>query len=54
MPMKFLKRHPFPVLARFDRVVAEQSQENAFLYGLLAVALSVFMGWAAGRLFALV
>lgn len=22
MPMKFLKRHPFPVLARFDRVVA--------------------------------
>jgi uncharacterized protein (TIGR02186 family) len=38
----------------FDRVVAEQSQENAFLYGLLAVALSVFMGWAAGRLYALV
>lgn len=38
----------------FDRVVAEQSQENSFLYGLLAVALSVFMGWAAGRLYALV
>lgn len=38
----------------FDRVVAEQSQENAFAYGLLAVALSVFMGWAAGRLYALV
>ncbi|WP_246021513.1 TIGR02186 family protein [Alteraurantiacibacter aquimixticola] len=38
----------------FDRVVAEQSQRNAFAYGLLAVALSVFMGWAAGRLFALV
>ena len=38
----------------FDRVVAEQSQENAFLYGLLAVALSVFMGWAAGRLYAVV
>lgn len=38
----------------FDRVVAEQSQQNAFLYGLLAVALSVFMGWAAGRLYALV
>lgn len=38
----------------FDRVVAEQSQENSFLYGLLAVGLSVFMGWAAGRLYALV
>jgi uncharacterized protein (TIGR02186 family) len=38
----------------FDRVVAEQSRENSFLYGLLAVALSVFMGWAAGRLYALV
>ena len=37
-----------------DRVVAEQSQENSFLYGLLVVAFSVFMGWAAGRLFALV
>jgi uncharacterized protein (TIGR02186 family) len=38
----------------FDRVVAEQSRENSFAYGLLAVALSVFMGWAAGRLYALV
>jgi len=38
----------------FDRVVAEQSRENSFVYGLLAVALSVFMGWAAGRLYALV
>ena len=38
----------------FDRVVAEQSQENSFAYGLLAVAMSVFMGWAAGRLYALV
>lgn len=38
----------------FDRVVAEQAEDNSFIYGLLAVALSVFMGWAAGRLFALV
>jgi len=38
----------------FDRDVAEQAQENSFAYGLLAVALSLFMGWAAGRLFALV
>lgn len=37
-----------------DRVVAEQADENSFLYGLLAVALSLAMGWAAGRLFALV
>lgn len=37
-----------------DRVVAEQSQDNAFAYGLLAVIMSVFMGWAAGRLFSLV
>jgi uncharacterized protein (TIGR02186 family) len=37
-----------------DRVVAEQADTNAFLYGLLAVAFSLFMGWAAGRLFALV
>lgn len=37
-----------------DRVVTEQADENSFLYGLLAVALSLFMGWAAGRLFALV
>ncbi len=38
----------------FDRDVAEQAEENSFAYGLLAVALSLFMGWAAGRLFALV
>lgn len=37
-----------------DRVVAEQADSNSFLYGLLVVAFSVFMGWAAGRLFALV
>ena len=38
----------------FDRVVAEQAQENSFAYGLLAVVLSVFMGWLAGRIFSLV
>ncbi len=38
----------------FDREVSEQAQRNSFAYGLLAVALSLFMGWAAGRLFALV
>lgn len=37
-----------------DRVVAEQAERNAFFYGLLVVAFSLFMGWAAGRLFALV
>ena len=38
----------------FDRVVTEQANDNSFAYGLLAVVLSVFMGWAAGRVFALV
>lgn len=38
----------------FEGVVAEEAEDNAFLYGLFAVGLSVFMGWAAGRLFALV
>ncbi len=37
----------------FERIVADYSQERSLLYGLLAVALSVGMGWAAGRLFAL-
>ncbi len=38
----------------FDRVVAEQADNNSLIYGLVAVVLSLFMGWAAGRLFALV
>ena len=38
----------------FERLVAESSQEWSLIYGLLAVALSVGMGWAAGRLFALI
>ena len=38
----------------FERMVAEFSHDNSFWYGLLAVALSVLMGWLAGRLFALI
>ncbi len=38
----------------FERVVAGFADGQAFFYGLLAVAISVFMGWTAGRLFALV
>lgn len=40
--------------AGFEGAVARFADTQAFLYGLLAVALSVFMGWLAGRLFALV
>lgn len=36
----------------FERVVAEFARHSAFLYGLLAVSISVLMGWLAGRLFA--
>lgn len=38
----------------FERMVAQQADENSFWYGLLAVGLSVLMGWLAGRLFALI
>ncbi len=38
----------------FERLVTEGSQDWSLAYGLLAVALSVGMGWAAGRLFALI
>jgi uncharacterized protein (TIGR02186 family) len=38
----------------FERFVEVFAQHQSFLYGLLAVALSVGMGWIAGRLFALV
>ncbi|WP_298197596.1 TIGR02186 family protein [Novosphingobium sp.] len=34
----------------FERIVAEFAQRSSFLYGLLAVAVSVAMGWIAGRL----
>lgn len=38
----------------FERMVADQAQDNAFFYGLFAIGLSVFMGWVAGRLFTIV
>jgi uncharacterized protein (TIGR02186 family) len=38
----------------FERLVEVFSQRFALLYGLLAVALSVSMGWIAGRLFAMI
>jgi uncharacterized protein (TIGR02186 family) len=38
----------------FERLVAQEAERSSLLYGLFAVALSVFMGWVAGRLFALV
>ena len=38
----------------FERLVAQFADRNGFLYGLLAVALSVGMGFLAGRLFALI
>ncbi len=37
----------------FERVVADFAENQSFLYGILAVAVSVLMGWIAGRLFAL-
>ncbi|WP_324828288.1 TIGR02186 family protein [Qipengyuania zhejiangensis] len=38
----------------FEKIVTDYSQEWSLVYGLLAVMLSVGMGWAAGRLFALI
>jgi len=38
----------------FERMVATQAQDSAFLYGLFAIALSLFMGWAAARLYSYV
>jgi len=38
----------------FERLVEVFSQRFALFYGLLAVALSVSMGWIAGRLFAMI
>ncbi len=37
----------------FERVVADFAENQSFLYGTLAVLISVVMGWLAGRLFAL-
>ena len=38
----------------FERFVAVSAEDQPVLYGLLAVLLSVAMGWIAGRLFALI
>lgn len=38
----------------FELGVEEAANDYSFFYGLFAVGLSVFMGWAAGRLFAMV
>lgn len=38
----------------FERAVADFSENYGFAYGLLAVFVSVAMGWLAGRLFALI
>ncbi|MEO6153106.1 MAG: TIGR02186 family protein [Croceibacterium sp.] len=38
----------------FERLIAREAEESSFLYGLFAVLMSAFMGWVAGRLFALV
>lgn len=38
----------------FEKAVADFSQDYGFVYGLLAVLLSIGMGFLAGRLFALV
>ena len=37
----------------FERAIANFAEHYGLLYGLLAVVVSVGMGWAAGRLFAL-
>ena len=38
----------------FEGAVVRFARRNSFAYGLLAVAISVIMGWLAGRVFALV
>ena len=38
----------------FELGVEEAANDYSFFYGLFAVGLSVFMGWAAGRLFAMI
>ncbi len=38
----------------FEKRVADYAENAEIWYGLFAVFLSIFMGWAAGRLFALV
>jgi hypothetical protein len=36
-----------------EGAIARFADEQSFFYGLLAVALSLLMGWLAGRLFAM-
>ena len=38
----------------FEGAVAQFAQQYSFVYGLIAVAISVLMGWLAGRVFTLV
>lgn len=38
----------------FEKIVADRAEQSSFFYGIFVVALSLLMGWAAGRLFALV
>lgn len=38
----------------FERFIADTAENNGLLYGLVAVALSVAMGWAAGRFYSLI
>ena len=35
----------------FERFVEQFALHQSLLYGLLAIAMSIFMGWAAGRMF---
>jgi uncharacterized protein (TIGR02186 family) len=37
----------------FERFIAQSAERDSLLYGLVAVAISVGMGWLAGRVFAL-
>ena len=38
----------------FEGAIASFAENWSLLYGLLAVAISVLMGWVAGRVFSLV
>lgn len=38
----------------FERFVEVFAQKQSFFYGLIAVMLSIFMGWLAGRVFAMI
>lgn len=38
----------------FELMVAREAEDHPFFYGLFAVGLSLFMGWAAGRISVLV